>query len=154
MTLDFWAFGVPFPTVGIREMDHDPGLCNAGDRTKGLTSAGQALYGPGCIPSSPSLQHAPALARVRTVPTRGRFSEAGGTVNAWVSERRKWAQEGCGGSAEQKGRSQLVAGQKLWWVNCPDHVLTLAARPRALSEGFTRNGCGVLIRSEIATTER
>lgn len=58
------------------------------------------------------------------------------------------------GSAERKGRSQLAAGQKLWWVICPDHVLTLPARPHALSEGFTRNGCGVLIRSEIATAER
>lgn len=75
-------------------------------------------------------------------------------MNAGVSESRKWAQEQLGGSAERKGRSQLAAGQKLWWVICPDHVLTLPARPHALSEGFTRNGCGVLIRSEIATAER
>lgn len=39
----------------------------------------------------------------------------------------------------------------LRWITCPDHVLTLPARPRALSEGFPRNECGSGKRDKVWT---
>lgn len=113
-------------------MDHDPGLCNAGDRTKGLLSSG-----------------------LEQCPTHGRFSEAGGDSECMGVRDQEMGPGGMQWFSRMKRK--VTAGgwaETLWWIIYPDHVLTLPARPHALSEGFTRNGCGVLIRSVIATTQR